>query len=96
MSGACVPCGARRNSTIQRVAGDGPVPLGNFPDCTVGYSGPPMFVTVVGRLTPNERIYPGWQIGEASVYAASHADAALETISAYRLCADALVGITPP
>lgn len=83
-------CGGSRTSQVTYLAGDGPLALGGFPDCTDGYTGAPKVVVVVDRLGPNERIYPGYEMGDAAVYANSHGVAALELVNAYRLCAAAV------
>lgn len=74
-------------------SGSDPLPLASYPDCTELYTGINRVVVVVDRGSPNERLYPGWELGEAAVYSGQHNDAPIENINASRLCAAAVATV---
>lgn len=86
-------CGSRRNGMVNMPSGSEPLALGNYPDCTETYSGPNRVVTVVDRGGPNERLFPGWELGEAAIYSSLHNDAPIDNINAARLCAAAVATV---
>lgn len=86
-------CGGSRNGQVTIPGGAGPLPLSQYPDCTELYSGPDRVIVVVARSSPNERLYPGWELGDAAVYSGQHGDAPIETIKANRLCAAAVLSV---
>lgn len=94
MAGQCRPCSGGGGTMVKRLMGVGPLELAGHDECTERYSGQAMVVCVVDRLGPNQRIFPGYSLSEAAVVA-SQQGASLETIDAHRLCAAALVGVTP-
>lgn len=83
-------CGSNRSSLVIVPQGSFPLPLAGFDDCTEMYTGPAKVVVVVDRLGPNQRIYPGYEAGEAAQYANSHGLDAYEVLAAFRLCAAAV------
>lgn len=83
-------CGSNRSSLVIAPQGNASLPLAGFDGCETMYTGPSKVVVVVDRLGPNQRIYPGYEMGEAAEYANSHGIDALEVVAAYRLCAAAV------